>query len=290
MAGGPVLNLQGRLNDIAELAALPSSLVRVLTIVEDEASTALELAAEISRDPALTMKVLRSVNSGYYGLARRIMTVTDAVVMLGFTEVERIALAISVINVFGTSKEHMQMLRMLWRHSLACSVAAHVIERYFILSQPEIRGAHVAALLHDIGKAIVFQYFPEAVEPVYRLASETSLPVWQAEREVMGMSHCEIGAHVAEKWKLPSALIACIAHHHAPEEADCAHAMVHATHVADEVCNSLGIQASSINHKAEVSPASRDALRIDHPMIEEIRSHIDRSRGLLSAVAAGALS
>lgn len=288
MTQGCVSDVRGRVLALDELATLPSTLVRILSVVQDESTTALDLAAEITADPALTMKILGTVNSSYYGFHRQIGSIPDAVVILGFDEVERLALAISVINLFGRDRESSRALHMLWRHSLACSVVAGCLESHYRTNRPDISGAHIAGLLHDIGKAVVVQYFPEAVAPVTRLVQEDGVPVIDAEREILdGYTHCDIGAWMAERWELPENLVISIAYHHTPEAAPPKHALTYATHLADCICNRVGIRAMNAEVPSDISPMVAQHLALDPNLIAGIESRLDKQRGLIGAMAAG---
>ena len=271
-----------------EIATLPSTLVRILSVVQDESTTALDLAAEITSDPALTLKVLGTVNSSYYGFHRQINSIPDAVVILGFDEVERLALAISVINLFGRDQESARALHMLWRHSLACSVVAGCLETHYRSRFPSISGAHIAGLLHDIGKAVIAQYFPEAVVPITHLVQEDGLSVLEAEREVLeGSSHCDIGAWLAERWDLPPTLVESISMHHTPEAVPAGNLLTHATHLADVLCNRAGIRAMNVNTECEVSTGLSLHLSVEQNVISRIEQRLDKQRGIIGAMAAG---
>jgi putative nucleotidyltransferase with HDIG domain len=288
MAQGCVTDVRERVYALDELATLPSTLVRILSVVQDESTTALDLAAEVTADPALTLKILGTVNSSYYGFHRQIGSIPDAVVILGFDEVERLALAISVINLFGRDQESARALHMLWRHSLACSVVAGCLEARYRVELPAIRGAHIAGLLHDIGKAVIAQYFPEAVMPIVRLVQEEGVMVSEAEREVLdGYTHSDIGAWVAERWALPEDLVESIANHHTPEAVGPDRVLTHAAHLADCICNRVGIRAMNADAACCVTPVFSAGLDVDARVISGIESRLDKQRGLIGAMAAG---
>lgn len=291
----PVTEIQSarvadRVRGIGEVATLPSVFARVLALVQNESSTALDLAAEISADPALTLRVLRTVNSSYYGFSRQIQTIPDAVVLLGFGEIERLALAISVINLFGRDPENTRALHKLWQHSIAASVVGSVFEARWQGTRA-FTGAHVACLLHDVGKAVVAQFLPEALAPILQLMSDEGMASCDAERSVLeGTCHCEIGAWIAEQWGLPAALVESIALHHTPENVLEDHPLVHVAHLADALCNSLGFFSVSAKQVLLPHPRSSETLRLDSAVMTSVRDHLYRQQGLLGAVAGGALA
>jgi putative nucleotidyltransferase with HDIG domain len=258
-------------------------------VVQDDSTTALDLAAEIACDQSLTLKILGAVNSSYYGFHRQISSVADAVVILGFDEVERLALAISVIDLFSRDSRNVRALHMLWRHSLACSVVAAGLEARFRHTHPAIFGAHVAGLLHDIGKAVIAQYVPEAVEPILRLVQEDGMGICEAEHEVLdGVSHCDVGAWIAERWGLPPAIVEAIAMHHTPDQTPADHVVTHATHIANAVCNSAGIRSMNVNSASSdvVDERTAEILPVEEGLLSQMTSRIERQRGLFGAMAA----
>lgn len=285
-----VSNVQEQLDAIDDVATLPPVMTRIMSVVADESSNAMDLAAEIALDQALTVHVLRAVNSSYYGFQHKILTIPEAVVLLGFNEIEKLSMAITVVNLFGRDRASVKALHSLWRHSVACSVTAGVFELHLRAKSSEVRGAHVAGLLHDVGKAVIAQYFPKAVSSIELLMAQEELPLCDAEREVLGgLTHCEIGAQLAERWNLPLALVESIALHHAPEAAVVHPAMVYVTHLADEVCNSLGMHAGATRPVANVNETARETLGLDFALLGTIRTQLDRHRGMIGAVAAGAM-
>ncbi|HOF38505.1 MAG TPA: HDOD domain-containing protein [Candidatus Hydrogenedentes bacterium] len=284
--------MRGRVEAIDDIATLPEVLTRIIAVVQDESTTALDLADEIVRDQALAMRVLRVVNSSFYGFPRAISNIPEAVVILGFNEIERLALTISVINIFGKSPAHVRALHNLWRHSLACSLAAGTLEQHFRRLYPEIAGAHLAGLLHDIGKAVIIQYFPDELTRVIHMVESLGCSAYEAEYEVFGgITHGEIGAWLAERWQLPEVLVQSIAGTHRPSDVPGNPIMPHATHLADALVNMMGIGALNDQPQAlSPNPESLERLPLDEGLVTRIQERLNKQRGLLGAVAVGALS
>ena len=283
-------HLKARIESLTDVGALPEVMARIMELARDPNSSALDLAAEISHDPALSMKILRTVNSAYYGLQRRIMTIPDAVVILGFDEVERLALTITVIDTVKLDENGFRALRALWRHSLACSIACTVCELKFMNKFDGLRGVHVAGLLHDIGKVILGQHFPELHGQILHAVKDGNQDIMEAERAILGgVTHCDVGGWVAERWNLPEGLVASIRHHHSPAVEEQTDPLVHTTHVADCLTNALGYQAQPGGGSAKINPASSEIIPLDDQLLGAIREQLVRRQPLLSAVSSGSM-
>ncbi|GMV98880.1 MAG: hypothetical protein AMXMBFR84_00200 [Candidatus Hydrogenedentota bacterium] len=283
----PVLSgVRDRVYAIDQIATLPQTLVRILEVVQDEHSSALDLANEIAADQALAMQILRTVNSSYYGLRRRVQTISESVVILGFEEVERVALSVSVVNFFGTDPHSLRLLNTLWRHSVACSIIAGSLERRYLDSQPGLSGARVAGLLHDIGKAVIAQHFPEAVGPIRKLMEEQDMSSVDAEKAVLdGYSHCDIGSWVAETWGLPETLVESIALHHMPHLVPADHGLVHLAHLADQIATLLGYPSVKLDSEKRTAKITCDILGIDDSMIAKLAERLEQQKGAIGMLA-----
>ncbi|RJP19149.1 MAG: HDOD domain-containing protein [Candidatus Abyssobacteria bacterium SURF_5] len=222
-----------KLMEIHEISTLPQVMARIIEIVTDENSCATDLAAEITKDKSLTAKILKIVNSAYYGFYREIVKVSDAVVVLGFNEIKRLSLAMSVLDMFRKDKRTQHRIS-LWNHSLACAAMSDIIERERGLRN---RGAFTAGLLHDIGKAVLDQYFPPMFAAVQVLVHEQSLQFYEAERQLFGFDHSDIGCWLTEKWNLPQNLIEAIRCHHRPETAQTEPELARIVYLANRLSN-----------------------------------------------------
>ncbi len=184
-------------------------------VLIDDRSNAEDLADELARDQAITAKVLRLVNSAYYGFFRQISSVKEAVAILGYNEIRRIVLTASVYNSFRRFRGKVIERKIFWEHSLACAAAAEILNRE---SGAELPAAYFAGLLHDIGKLVLDEFFSKAFEAALIVSLEKQIPLHRAEREVLETDHAEVGFWLAERWNLPSVLFNSIRFHHAPKE------------------------------------------------------------------------
>lgn len=239
MAVGSV-GLEELVAQVEDLPALPLVVTQVIHLTEDPDSTAQDLNAVISRDQALTAKVLRLANSAYYGFPRRIGTVTEAVILLGFNTIRNLVLAASVSNVLQREAPGYQLARgELWRHSLASAMAARLLARKARFRAAE--EAFVAGLLHDIGKLVLSHYVGQAYQEIIGEVTNKGLPFMEAEQRALGYDHAQVGGLVAEKWNLPGQLSEAIRCHHQPRLATLNPSLTAFTHAADALALMLGV-------------------------------------------------
>jgi len=208
--------IRQEIRKIREISTLPQVMQRVMQIIIDERSSARDLADEISRDQALTAKILKIVNSAFFGFYRKISSIQDAVVILGYSEVRSIAITVSVFNLLGQGKRgaHFDRVR-LWEHCLAVGTLADILRRECVKTE-QGEGAFVAGLLHDIGKVILDEYFAPEWTEVVRCSQSTGRAIRDVEDEMLGITHGEIGYLVCERWNLPPAIDGAILRHHTP--------------------------------------------------------------------------
>ncbi len=207
-------------------------MVRILEIITDEKSSASDLAEEIAKDTSLTAKILKMVNSAYYGFYREIVKVSDAVVVLGFNEIRRLSLAVSVLDMFGNSQAGHRL--RFWNHSFTCAAMCDILARK---QRVHNEGAFTAGLLHDIGKSVLDQHFGSMFSAVQACMKEHSVQSHEAERMLFGFDHGDIGYWLSERWNLPVSLSEAIHYHHRPTSAEEAPELTRVIHVADKLTN-----------------------------------------------------
>jgi len=197
--------------------SLPQTLVEVLRVIRDEKSSVDNLAGVLMKDPALTAKVLRIVNSSFYGAQREITTVSKAVVMLGMRQVTALALSTSIYNMTSGWETKISRLRF-WRHSLEVAIAARMIAER--IQYPHVEEAFVAGLLHDIGLLIVEKSFPEDFDKIL-IKGQRGERTIELEDELWGTNHARVGQFVLEQWNIPQSICDAVGHHHNQYPSDC---------------------------------------------------------------------
>lgn len=234
------VNLNELVAKVEDLPSLPLVVTQVLKLTADPDSTPEDLNQVITTDQNLTAKVLRLANSAYYGFARRIGTVTEAVILLGFNTIRNLVMAASMSPFLEREVAGYALARgELWHHSLVSAMAARLLARE-VRYRPHEQ-AFVAGLLHDIGKVILSIYVSAEYQEIIRRVQEENIPFMTAEAEVLGFHHAQVGGLVADKWNLPQDLVEAVSLHHHPAEAKIDPRLTAITHAADAVSLMLGM-------------------------------------------------
>lgn len=196
------------LDGIEKVPTLPIVVNSILELMENPKTSAEDVNRIIRMDQALASRILKIVNSAFYGFPRQISTVTQAVVILGFNAVKSLALSASVIQIFGTKESDGFDIKAFWEHSICTGVMANMVGRRINYPLPE--ECLIAGILHGIGKLIFDQYLHSMFIQAVKKAKKDKKLLQQAEREIFGTDHCRVGAMLAEKWRLPLQLVESI--------------------------------------------------------------------------------
>ena len=183
-------------------------------VIADELSTSNDVARVVNKSPSLSAVLLKIVNSAFYGFPSKIDRISRAVTIIGTKQISGIALGICVMNAFKDIPREFLDVQDFTRHSLACGIVARILAARKNIKDTE--QLFVSGLLHDIGKLIVFKYYPDHAREAIHSARSSNRCLYQAEREILGLNHTHIGRHLIRKWRLPDELAANIVHHHTP--------------------------------------------------------------------------
>ncbi len=202
------------LNFVDRMPAFRGSVLRLLQLASDLNASSRDIVQVIETDPLMTVKVLKVINSPFYGLAQKISSVQRAVVHLGINTVKNMALAVAAIGVLPTQNRAGFDNREFLLHSLTCaSLSKQLADR---LDIPTTQGSdyYVAGLLHDFGKIVFATFAPETYKTVLQTAAEQGVALNRIEEDVLGLDHSEAGKLLAAHWGLADDLIQAIDHHH----------------------------------------------------------------------------
>ena len=206
-------------NDIVsagiKLVTLPGIYMQVKRVVDDPTTSPKDLTRVLSMDPAMTARVLRLVNSAFWGFGGQIESVSRAVTLLGMLHVHDVVLATSVAVAFRDIAPGRMDVPRFWRHSVFRALAANALARKADLADME--RVFVEGLLSDIGHMILFQRVPELAVKALQLAHDNPTALPQLERELIGCDYAEVGAALVHSWGLAPCFPKVIAHQHCPE-------------------------------------------------------------------------
>ena len=257
-----IIDLKKTIDGIDDLPTLPRTVLKISELINDPNSSAKDLARIIADDQVLTARLLKLVNSSFYGFPQRISTITNAIVLLGFDAIRSLLLTTSVFDLFaGRNKKRIQEQEKFWDHSLGCAVGAKVIGNYLRLDK--IEELFVSGLLHDIGKIVEMLYISEEYAKVIAAIRKNNILMITAERNVLGYSHAEIGKLLADKWNLPAKLEQVIAHHHEPAAAGSFVLEASIIHLADILCRALNMGHGGDNKIPPLDKTAWQLLKIE---------------------------
>jgi putative nucleotidyltransferase with HDIG domain len=204
-----------RLNAIRELPTMPVVLVRLNGMLQDEDVSTEKLGSLIEADQAISSKILKLVNSAFYGFRSSVSSISHALMILGFNTVRNAAISVAVIDAVRMKERREDFdLTEFWQHSIAVAVAARYLARKIQMKDPD--NAFTSGLLHDIGKLVMLQFLPELFDGAWRAARRDGMSFHEAEEKHLPIDHARIGAHLAQMWKFPAALVESIKYHHEP--------------------------------------------------------------------------
>jgi len=224
---------------VDKLVSLPEVCFLVNDLINDPLTEIEEIGQVISQDPDLTARLLKLVNSSYYGFEGKVDTISRAILMVGLKELQHMVWASSAAETFANVAPSDANMAMFWRHSIFTAVVSRIIARECNILHPE--RMFVAGLLHDVGRLLILHKTPDAAQMIIQLQrnSDQDLDSSQAEISVLGFDHSDIAAALFEYWGLPEGLIQAVRNHHHPDESDAYRLEASILHVANVMAHAL---------------------------------------------------
>ena len=268
-------SVAGALKEISHIATLPEVTLKIIELVEDPSSSAQDLHEVISNDPALCSRILKVVNSSFYGLPGQIASINRAIVMLGLNAVKNIAIAASLAKLFrGGELTPFFSAKELWDHSNAVAIACKMLSDRLGMGLGD--EAYLAGLIHDIGIMVEMQYdrsnLIDALDRCNADASgKPSISLLETEEEVFGANHQDFGKGLCEKWKFPAPFMAAAGDHHNPTEAPSeTRKIVYLVHAADKLASMIDGGFKLDNPETAIQREVMEDLKLTDQMIEDV--------------------
>ena len=199
---------------IKNIPSLPEIITKSIEIMQDENASVGDLSKVISNDIGLTARVLKLVNSAYYGFPKQISTIQQSISILGFTTIKGVILSASIYKMFSNKNNQTFNYKDFWKHSLLVASSSRMLSKYVESNFKE--DIFAAAFLHDIGKIILAQYDWQNYSQVCSQKNLSDLEMMKVEEQYCGLNHCEIANIVAYSWNLPEIFCDIITYHHYP--------------------------------------------------------------------------
>ena len=202
-----------KLDSIKDIPTLPTIVFELNELLQDPNTPITDISDIIEKDQAMSLRVLKLVNSAFYGIHKEVNDIGNAIVLLGFNTVRNAIVSLGVINSFSGIKSLEGFdISDFWKHSLAVAVVSKSLAENTKIASPD--SCFVGGLLHDIGKVILAQYFQDLFEKVWNAAKRENISFYEAEKKEISIDHGRIGAHLATNWELSESFIDVIRWHH----------------------------------------------------------------------------
>lgn len=278
------------IDDIVErvgtLPPLPDTIYRLVSIVGDPSSSLSQIVEAIRYDQVLTAEVLRLCNSAYFGLSRRIESLDDAVRLLGTVKVLQLVIAAHSRAMLSRPQAGYGLpAGALWLHSVGVALGAQLLGRPMKI--PQVGLLFTAGLLHDVGKVVLNEFVAKEYVAISQRVVQERIAFSEAEKQVLGFTHPEVGARLAETWSLPPAIVSCVRYHHDPENAPEPDPLVDAVHLADAVCILLGVGGGDDGLSYRANPAIMARYGLNQSELELVGAEVIAETKSVQALLAG---
>lgn len=263
---------------IRKMPSLPTSVTKVLELANDPNVSPADLNQVISLDPVLMGKVMKLINSAYYGLNQKITSLVRAIIMLGINTVKNLALSTAILSNLG-SDSHFQVINMngYWRHSLCVGVTAKLIAKEKKIPANQQESFFVAGLLHDIGKIPLNNTLSQEYLDALALSDRTRKPLYKSEKEIIGFTHADVGNIISKAWKLGDEIHDAIVYHHRRQDYEGPHRIILLSIiVANYFANSYDIGFSGNRYPETVPQELFDELGVSLDWLESIEDQVSQ--------------
>lgn len=256
-----------------QLESLPTIFYQINEAVENPETSFAEIGHIISQDSALTARLLKIVNSSFFGFSSKVETIMHAITVVGMAQLRDLALATAIINNFkGIPKDAVNM-QSFWQHSIATGLAGRVIAVY--LKEPNPERFYVLGLLHDLGRLLLYLAIPEDMSRVLVKYSHGGL-LHEAENEILGWDHAEVGGRLLRTWNLPDPLVEGVLYHHNPSRAPRFPMEAAVTHLADILAQALELGNSGERYVSSLDNEAWQELGLSTSFLSSVLAQVDR--------------
>ncbi len=287
-------DIRSEIDEINEIIPFPAVIGEILSALSNDDISTMKITKLIESDPALTTNILRAANAPYYGIRGYVKNVNSAIALVGLDETSRLLLAYHMKQrLIFLNMQQWGSLEALWKHSISTATLARVIASHLNLKAGDKE--FTAGLLHDMGKLVLIQYFPDSLTVTQQMIKELGMRDVEAEQQTLAISHTEIGGHLGNKWSLPPEYVEVMEWHHEAGNATNDPVLTAVVRFADLLCEQWGHgigeqpQGFSIEDDAcwKVLAATTPSIgkRTASEVGQELLVEFEKSKGLIQLLA-----
>jgi HD-like signal output (HDOD) protein len=278
--------LQQLVNETPKIATLPSVYTELSAVLSSRHVNATQIAGVVSVDPGLTVRLLKMVNSSFYGFDQYIDTVSHAVSLIGHRQLKELALATTVVHMFRAMPEHLINMDSYWRHSVATAIAARALGRMMGMSKVEY--LFVTGLLHGVGSLVVCINRPHEARRVFIKVKNSGDLLHHVEAEVLGFNHADVGGALMKNWGLALPQVEAVKYKHRPDEAPNHGVEAAILHVSNVVASALNMGSVGDVSVPSLNPWAWETLGLRPEAMKSLVWEIeDQFEELVSALTRG---
>ena len=272
---------QNFIGEDEKVFSLPKIHFELQEALNDPDKTFQDLGKIISYDPALSARLLKIVNSPFYGFPSKIDTISHAISIIGMDQLTDLALATLVIHQFRGIPNSLFNMEKFWRHSMACGVAARAIAEF--KGEKNVERFYLAGILHDIGRLVIFKREPALARDAFFRSKEKQENIFLSEQELMGFDHAAVGGELLKAWKLPPRLVEAVAYHHQPQAAKEFPVEAAIIHTSDYIVHVLKVGSDAEFAEPQLYPKSWDIIGLSPDDFEFMKDKVNRQyEGIVS--------
>jgi len=229
------MEIQDLFNTDVQIPSLPDVYYNFKQAMDDPEGSFDEISNIIATDPGLSLRLLRIVNSAYFGFPSQIETISHAIGVVGLEQLNNLVISTVIMERFKCIPDSVINMESFWKHSLACGLAAKIISSHS--DEVNTEKFFVAGMLHDIGRLILAMTAPFNILSAFKRCKSENIPLYESEKDILGFTHADIGKHLLKAWDLPVFLQETVGNHHQPGKNPDFAKEASIVHVADHIVN-----------------------------------------------------
>jgi len=273
---------QSLVKESIELMSLPDVYIRLRDVITSPNSSMSDVAQILVHDPAITARLLKLVNSPFFGLAAKVDTMTRAINLLGTQQVHDLVLATVVVDSFSGFVNDSLNLYDFWFNSVYCAVTARLLAYH--CKNLDTERPFIAGLLHNIGHLVMFQIMPEQSGKARDLAEEKAISIYLAERETVGFDYAEVGAELMRDWKLPDSLQQITEFHNEPERSTKYGLETAIIHIAKAITHNAIAEIPITPESIDINPRCWEVTGLLFDDMPELKKEVDQQVSMVMSL------